>query len=738
MPLHPFAYSKSQFVLVALLLAALITVSRQTALAAPPLPPVAPLRPVTDTYPGGHTQVDPYQWMEDLASPDTVAWLKGQSDYSAAVLQSIPGRAALLAQIQALDSRASAYSTPLIVGRSAFYEELAAADQTEKLYVLDLDTRKPRLLLDPNLNAPPGTHLSIGRYSVSPDSEYVAVGTYPSGSELSTVEIINVATAQPLPERIARIRFGAPEWLPDSSGFFYNHLAPNAAGASSLAGEENSVVYLHKLATDASLDRPVFGYGVSALTDNSIDPASVSSVITSDVSPYVVGEVTHGTSRNDTLYAVLASQINGAATPWVKIVDVADDVFSFRFRESTIYLSTDKNARHGKLLAMSLAGPNLAAAKVIVPDGPLGLSDLEIAKDALYLVSTGIASSSVRRVGFDGGPITPLAFPDDGPVRSVIASPTRSGIAIRQSSWTHLSNIYRYNPLTGKVTGGESSATKLYAETSRLTSVEVRVPAKDGILIPLSIVYSKDAKLDGSHPTLLEAYGAYGESLNASFNPLMLAWYERGGVYAVAHVRGGGERGESWHLGGYKTTKANTWNDLIACAEYLINHRYTSARHLALTGGSAGGIAVGRAFTERPDLFAAVIDEVGASDTLRAQFSPNGVLNIPEFGDVNNPADYDALYNMDTYLHVKPGIKYPAVLLTTGINDSRVAPWQPAKLTAALQAANPGGNPILLRVDYAGGHGYGDAKAQYQQQLADEWSFALWQLGAPDFQPKRL
>jgi prolyl oligopeptidase len=257
----------------------------------------------------------------------------------------------------------------------------------------------------------------------------------------------------------------------------------------------------------------------------------------------------------------------------------------------------------------------------------------------------------------------------------------------------------------------------------------------DGTMIPLSVVYRQGIKMDGSNPTLLSGYGAYGIPQEPWYVPRMLAFLERGGILATAHVRGGGEYGEEWYRAGYKGTKPNTWKDFIACAQYLIDNKYTSPGKLACTGGSAGGILVGRAITERPDLFGIAIPQVGALDMLRAETTPNGIPNIPEFGTVKTEEGFKALFEMSAYHHVKNGVKYPAVLLTAGMNDPRVEPWETAKMAARLQAATASGRPVLLRLDYEAGHGIGTTKRQVEEETADIWTFVLWQAGVPDFQP---
>jgi prolyl oligopeptidase len=269
--------------------------------------------------------------------------------------------------------------------------------------------------------------------------------------------------------------------------------------------------------------------------------------------------------------------------------------------------------------------------------------------------------------------------------------------------------------------------------------VEVKAPSYDGTMVPLSIVYPKGIKLDGSNPTMVEGYGAYGFTDLPQFRASFLSWYEKGGVYAVCHVRGGGAYGEEWHLEGKGLTKPNTWRDFIACARYLIKQKYTSPTHLAGIAESVGGILIGRAITERPDLFAAAIDLFGISDTLRYETTAAGVQNIAEFGSLKTEAGFKSLFAMSPYAHVKAGTRYPAVFLMTGMNDSRAYPWQMDQMAARLQAATSSEGPLLLRVDYVGGHAViGTNKAQRENLVADIFSFLLWQLGAPGFQPTKL
>jgi prolyl oligopeptidase len=301
-------------------------------------------------------------------------------------------------------------------------------------------------------------------------------------------------------------------------------------------------------------------------------------------------------------------------------------------------------------------------------------------------------------------------------------------------SWTTSPRWLKYDPKT-KAATDTGIQPPLPIDTSGYIAEEVKARSADGTMIPLSIIHSKSFTPDGNHPTHLIGYGAYGISYDAFFDPVWLAWLERGGVIAFAHVRGGGEYGEEWYRAGYKLTKQHTIDDFIASAQYLIENKYTNAQRLSGEGTSAGGILIGGAITQRPDLFAGALIRVGCSNALRGEFTPNGPPNIAEFGTVTDPDGFKALYAMDAYQHVKDGTAYPGVLLTAGINDPRVDPMQPAKMTARLQAATSSKKPVLLRVDYDAGHGMGSTRNQHDLEYADEMSFLLWQFGDPDFQP---
>jgi prolyl oligopeptidase len=451
---------------------------------------------------------------------------------------------------------------------------------------------------------------------------------------------------------------------------------------------------------------------------------------------YALGLVAHGVANEITVYVAPVATLAGGNIPWKKICDVEDEITSFDMKGDVIYLLSHKNASRFKVLRTKLSNPDVAKAEVLVPEGPALIKAVAAAADAVYVQEMEGGLGRLVRVPYgNDSSAQRVALPAEGVVTIAATDQRVPGALLTMDSWTKAQTIYTYDSGTGQTTDTKLQPVGPFDSPTDLESVEVKAKSYDGTMVPLSIVYKKGTKLDGSNPTILDGYGAYGITTDPYFDPVFLAWYERGGILAFAHVRGGGEYGEEWHLAGKKLTKPNTWKDAIACAQYLIDQKYTSPAKLAIRGGSAGGVLVGRSITERPDLFAAAFDQVPMSDVVREEFSPNGPPNIPEFGTVKEPDGFKALYEMSPYAHIKDGTAYPAVMVTTGWNDPRVASWEPGKMAARLQAATSSGKPVLLRVDYDAGHGIGSTKTQRDETFGDMFSFALWQFGVEGFQP---
>ncbi|MEO8925399.1 MAG: prolyl oligopeptidase family serine peptidase [Caldimonas sp.] len=697
-------------------------------------PPVAPVNAVTDTY-WGQKVADPYQWMEDEKSPEFQSWMKGQNDYARTVLARIPGRNALRDRIAALSNAGTTVYQVQTAALSYFYLKLAPGDESPKLYVRDGLAGAERLLVDPEKMGQAGVHYSIDYFAPSPNGKLLAYGTSPGGSEDATLGVIEVASGKPLAERIARARFGVTAWSPTSKSFFYNRLAAPVPGAPPGDKYKRAMILRHVVGIDpdGEGDAPELGIGLSPLVP--VAPDELPLIVRSSASPYVLAIVQKFVKNEFSVYAAPYAKLNGAKTPWRKIADESAEVTDVAAHGRDLYLLTHKGAPTFKVLRTSLVKPELAQAVVVVPASAAVLKSLGVAKDALYVRSLDGGLGGVLRVPFGKGTVSPVALPYQGAIGEFVVDADRPGLLMKLTSWTEPQLWYHYDPVSGKSTD-TGLRLRSPVDYSAITSEEVEARSADGTMVPLSIVHRRDILLDGSNPTLLNGYGSYGITLDPGFNPTLLAWLERGGVFAVAHVRGGGEYGEDWHRAGQKLNKPNTIADFIACAEYLIEHKYSSSARIAGQGGSAGGITVGGALTQRPKLFAAIIDNVGVSDNLRIELSPNGPPNIPEFGSVKTEDGFKGLYAMSAYHHVEDGQPYPAVLLTTGIHDPRVDSWQMAKMAARLQAATASGKPILLRVDYDAGHGIGSTKSQTTEETADEWAFLLWQFDMPGFQPQ--
>jgi prolyl oligopeptidase len=701
----------------------------------PKPPPLPPPRPVTEDY-FGTKVVDPYRYFENMKDPVVQKFFKEQNASTRAVLARLdPARKRLFTRIKALDAAGTSVGSVQLVGDQYFYLRRAPGDNNQKLCVRAVSGGAERVLIDPDkLATKPGQHFTINYFLPSLDDKYVAYGISEGGSEDAVLHVVETATGNVLSDAIDRARFGISSWRTDGTSFYYVRLPKLLPGQPETMAEQRTVNYLHVLGGDPEKDVPVLGFGVSSAVP--FEPDDAPFVNVSPASTYAIGQVVHGVSNEITLYAAPLSAATGPATPWKKVVDVTDAVTGYDINGDTLYLLTHKDASRYKVVAMSLAHPDFAAVKTVVPPSDAVVSQVAVARDALYVRDLEGGLGRLLRLPFaaDGaaGPPANVTLPYEGAITGLTTDPRDGGATLGLTSWTKSLLWYALSP------DGTIADTKLKplapVDATPYTSVEVKAPSADGTEVPLSIVYKKGIKLDGTHATYLEGYGAYGITLDPFFSTTRIAWLERGGVYAVAHVRGGGEYGEDWHRAGMIATKQHTIDDFVGCARYLIAQHYTSAAHLGGEGTSAGGILIGGAITQHPELFAAALDVVGASNTLRAEFSANGPPNIPEFGSVKTQEGFKALFQMDAIQHVQSGVRYPAVMLITGINDPRVAPWELAKFAARLQQATTSGRPILLRVDYDAGHGFlAASREQSDRLLADQYSFLLWQFGDPEF-----
>lgn len=705
-------------------------------------PPLAAVEPVTDVYYGTKV-VDPYRYMENLDDPEVRSWVKAENDYTRALLGSLTGRQRLLKRIAELDLAAAGDVGRVrrLPGEVYLYTKLRSGEVTYKLYIRKGLTGKEKLLLDPekvtvNEHSREKGKNAIGIFVPSNDLRYVAVTVIPGGSEDDAeIHVVETASGRETGDVIHRCCIKSDlVWLPDNRSFTYGRLQDLLPHAPPNEVRQKYRAYVHTLGSDPQKDAVVFGYGV--VSSIAVNPRLFPAIRVQPGSKYALGVIGLPIAQpNSAFYIALSSAIGSSNTEWRKIADLSDDVADIAIHGDDLYVLTFKDAPRYKILRLNARNPKLETAQTVVPAGKAVIEDMSAAQDALYVHVLDGGIGRVLRIPYrHGAKIEQVTIPFNGNASLFGTDPRVPGTLLLVNSWTRAYRIYAYDPKTRKTDNTRLQPAGAYDHFSNVEEEEVRVKSHDGVLVPLSIVHPKNMKRDGSNPTLLYGYGAYGRSQSPEFDFPRLAWFERGGIYATCHVRGGGEFGEEWHDAGKRQTKSNTWLDFIACAQYLIDKKYTSPLNLGGEGASMGAIMVGRAITVRPDLFAAVIVNAGIEDMLRAEAAD--LLDEAEQGSTKTEEGFKALYAMGPYYFVRDRTRYPAALFTAGINDSRLKPWQSAKMAARLQAATTSGRPVLLYIDYAGGHDEGITEQEYDERLANAWSFLLWQFGASEFQPR--
>jgi prolyl oligopeptidase len=693
-------------------------------------PPTAPVREMTDNY-FGTKITDPYRWMEEPKSKELGEWMKAQNDYTRSYLDPLPIREKFLRQLEEQRNSIVSITGVKRVGNLYFYFKLAPGDNDRKIFVREGFNGEEKLLADPKIiSDEQGKRFSIISFSPSPDGKFLSYLASAGGAELGEIRFVETATGRELKDKINDTRWQAGAWLPDAGGVLYIRFPEPASNTPPTERLQKSKVYLHNLGERAENDKPVFGYEVNA--NIKFDPKLLLFPSISFGSKYVLINVNSGVEPNSAFYAAPVESLKNENIPWRKIVDFDDQVGAYDANSAVIhgddlYLLTYKNAARYKIVKTSLKNPDLSNAKTVIEASEAVLTDLIAAGDALYVQRNDGGIGELLRIDYKTNSIEKLNLPYGGVISDLTADPRETNIIFGMHSWVKSLTLFAYDSAKKTI-----NDTKLQPpspiDASAFVSIEVKVKSHDGTLVPLSIIYKKGLKRDGKNLTGISGYGAYGISSEPIFISQFFPWLDAGGVIAFAHVRGGGEYGEEWHRAGFKTTKPNTWKDFIACAEYLIKEKYTSPELLGGHGASAGGIMIGNAIAERPDLFGAAIIAVGLNNMLRYETTANGVPNIPEFGSVKTNQGFQDLLAMDAFHKIKPGVKYPAVMLTHGINDPRVEPWFSAKMAARLQASTTSPNPVLLRIDYDAGHGIGNSRKQFNEEIADIFAFLFDQL----------
>jgi len=701
------------------------TAAVSLAFAAEPVkPPQAPVKPVTETI-FGRTVTDNYRYMEAL-DPSTIAWMKSQGAYTRSVLDAIKPRAALEAEVSKFTGSFGLITGFVSYGGRDFYEERAPGADNFDLVVKDAKGTRKLIDVAALRASNGGKPFAINYFLASPDGAKVAAGISEGGSEDAVLTVYDAASGAKIAGPVDRAQFGATAWSDDSKTLYFIRLKQLAPGEAEIDKYKNATADAWDLKSE-----PVPVLGASVGHGPSMKPEEFPAININPGTPLAAAISINGVQNELALWLAPVGKIADPKTAWTPFVTRDDGITSADSRGDEIFLLSHKDAPTFKVLAVK-AGRPLASATVLVPAEPdRVIENIHAASDALYVMARKGAYSQLLRIPTGTAAVEEVKLPFEGHIGEMSTDPRAPGVAILLSSWVVAPSEYAYDPAK-KAFSALAVGTRGDIDATEYLVRDLEAKAHDGVMVPLSLVEPKDAK--GPQITLIEAYGSYGISELADFSTRRAAAMRAGIAYGVCHVRGGGELGEAWRLGGKDANKHNTWQDIIACGEDAVARGIAAKDKLFIIGGSAGGITMGRALTERPDLFTGVLDLVPAGNTLRSEFSPNGPPNVPEFGTIANEQGFKNLYDMDTIQHVKTGVQYPAVMVTTGLNDPRVSPWEPAKVAASLQASGSK-KPVLLRIDEQAGHGIGSTKTQTDKLTADWIAFIFWRAGKAGWAP---
>lgn len=702
------------------------------------VPPPLPIQNVQDVHWG--TKVDdPYRFLEQVKDPAVLTWMRGQADAADAILNRLPGRQTIFNTLKEKDAVGGTVVSSIhrTAGNRWFYLMRPQGQSQAKLVWRDGVRGEEKLLVDPELiTKEKGKPHAVQSFYPSPDGKLLAYGMHSSGSEIGNLYVIDVATGKEVLPPIDRIRFAGVSWRENGSGLFFSRLRPGYETMKSTERFADTGRYYLDL-KQPNPDHLIFNASMyPQLKLPSFATGGIAEVPGSDLAAMVVY---FGVDRRLAMYVAKMDEVLSGKAQWREVFKQSDDVREVDIGHGHVYVRSALNAPRFKVLKLKVPELNLSQAETLVPETEGVLRSISVAKDALYVTRReGVNTALLRipaNVRASGNDIQKLTLPIEGNV-TVVGNPDHSELVVAISSWTQALRRYVYAASTGQFERLLLAPPVEPLQKADIVAREVMVPSHDGVKVPVSIIMRADAVLNGQNPTILYGYGAYGTTEEPGRSTGVITWVERGGIYAFAHVRGGGALGSQWHMAGHKTTKYNTWKDGIAAAEWLIANGYTSASKLGIYGGSAGGVFVGRAITERPDLFAAAVPSVPVLDMVRSEQRANGVANIPEYGSVKVEAEFHALLRNSAYHAVKDGIRYPATMLMHGVNDSRVDVWQSLKFASRIADAQKGQQAVLLRLDYQAGHGSGSGADQAMQRTADLQSFMLWQMGEAGFQPQ--
>lgn len=672
---------------------------------------------VVEDYHGTRV-ADPYRWLEDQNGAQTAAWVQAQNAVTFAYLSALPERDRIKERLTELWNY-SRYSTPMREGGQYFFYLNTGLQNQSVLYVQKTLKDSARVLLDPNLLSADGT-VALSQIAVSPDGKLLGYGTATAGSDWNEFHVRDIASARDLPDTVRWVKFSGFEFTRDGRGFFYSHYPEPNEKEKLKAALANQALYYHRIGTPQSQDRLIYS-----------DPAHPSwfirGSITEDGRYALITVAESSDPRNRLFYIDLKNpESPDLNAPVVKLID--DNKYSYNVVGNdgpVFYVLTNEGAPRQKLIAIDTRDP--VEPRLIIPQAEEVLVGVDYIGGRFFARYLQDAHSVVRMFAVDGKALGELPLPTVGSINGVSGKKDSHELFYSFTSFLYPATIFRYDIASGK--SEVFRKPNVNFDASAYETKQVFYSSRDGTRVPMFITHRKGIPLDGENPTYLYGYGGFDISMVPSFSVPVLVWLEMGGVYAMPNLRGGGEYGSAWHEAGTKERKQNVFDDFISAAEYLIKQGYTSPRKLAIGGGSNGGLLVGAAMTQRPDLFAVAFPQVGVLDMLRFHKFTVGWAWVGDYGSSDNPGDFQYLIKYSPLHNIKPGVCYPATMITTADHDDRVVPGHSFKFAATLQPAQSCDKPVLIRIETRAGHGAGTPISKTIEQFADFWAFARYNMG---------
>jgi prolyl oligopeptidase len=699
-----------------------VTMAACTSTSEPPKPaltyPATTMGSVVDDF-GGTRVADPYRWMESLDSPEVKAWIAAQNAVTDPYLDALPHRKALNERLTALWNYPRV-GLPSLEGGQMFYAKNAGLQRQAPIFRRDGIDKPPTVVIDPNVISEEGT-VSLAEYKVSPDAKLMAYGLSEGGADWETIHVRDLGTGKDLDDEVHWMRFSGISWTKDAKGFYYSRYPEPPKGKVLEAALSGHTLYYHRVGTPQSQDLLVY-------ERKDLPGWIINGGVTED-GRYLLVLMFEGSGNKNRLYA---ADLGNPKAPNLKasikpVVETDDAEFApIGNQGSVILLRSDKDAPNRNVIAVDLKNPAPAAWKTIVPEQPQALETVTVIGGSVvaqYLVDV---QSKLRLFGLDGADQGEIALPGIGTVGALSGREDSPGVWYTFTSPLSPSTVFRYDPATKTSTPFEPPP--LPIDLSGFETKAMLASSKDGTKVPFFLTAKKGLPLDGNNPTMIYGYGGFSVSTLPTYRQDVPAWLEMGGVWVTASMRGGAEYGESWHKAGMLEKKQNVFDDFIAVAEHLVREKYTSPAKLGVMGGSNGGLLVGAVINQRPDLYAVALPAVGVMDMLRYDRFTGGRLWVQEYGSAQNPAEFPFLIKYSPVQNAKKGTCYPATLVTTADHDDRVVPSHSFKYAAAMQAAQGCANPILIRVEVSGSHGYRPTDKLIAER-ADQWAFAAQAMG---------